>query len=178
MKEKIIEFFNGIFVYDQPRLKLEPEELVFDLGSSELVRGSFVVSSRDERRVKGLLHTRVPGLTLLNDSFYARAARIEYTYQPQHLREGESMEGRIWLETSAGEYELPLHVQIKGAEEAEETDEELPVLLAKETELSVRRTEYGRSQSQRQMRAQTAALAELQRVLERERRGPAPTGRR
>ena len=91
MKEKIIEFFNGIFVYDQPRLKLEPEELVFDLESSELVRGSFVVSSRDERRVKGLLHTRVPGLTLLTDSFYARAARIEYTYQPQHLREGESM---------------------------------------------------------------------------------------
>lgn len=171
MKEKIIEFFNGIFVYDQPRLKLEPEELVFELESSELVRGSFVVSSRDERRVKGLLHTRVPGLTLLNDSFYARAARIEYTYQPQHLREGESMEGRIWLETSAGEYELPLHVQIKGAEEAEETDEELPVLLAKETELSICRTGCGRSQKHREMRAQTAALAEIQRVLERERRG-------
>ena len=86
------------------------------------------------------------------------------------------MEGRIWLETSAGEYELPLHVQIKGAEEAEETDEELPVLLAKETELSVRRTGSGRSQSQRQMRAQTAALAELQRVLERERRGACTNG--
>lgn len=176
MKEKIIEFFNGIFVYDQPCLKLEPEELAFDIDASALVRGSFVVSSRDERRVKGLLHTRIPGLTLLNDSFYARAARIEYTYQPQYLREGETMEGRIWLETSAGEYALFVKVRIKGAETEEEADEELPVLLAKEAELPVCRTGPGRSPAHQERRAQTAALAEFQRVLERERRG-ACTGR-
>lgn len=172
MKEKIIDFFNGIFVYDQPGLWIEPEELTFDLELSETVRGSFVIHSRDERRIKGLLHTRIPGLTLFNDSFFARAARIEYAYEPQYLREGETMEGCIWLETNAGEYALPLKVRIKGSpKEAEEEDRELPVILAKEAELPVFRTGSGRRDEWKALRGQTAALAGIQRILEKERRG-------
>ena len=31
MKEKIIDFFNGTFVYDQTKLKIEPQELNLEL---------------------------------------------------------------------------------------------------------------------------------------------------
>lgn len=171
MKEKIIDFFNGIFSYDQPDLRTEPKELMFDLEPNESAEGSFVICSCDERRIKGLLHTRIPGMTLRQDSFFARAARIEYRYQPQNLRMGERMEGRIWLETSAGEYEYLVKVQIKDANQAEEEEEALPVLLAKEEELPVFRTGNGQSEEWKQKRQQEAAFAELQRVAERERTG-------
>ena len=130
MKEKINDFFNGIFAYDRPGLRMEPAELI-----------------RDERRIKGFVHTRIPGMVLRGDGFFARAVRVEYTYQPQCLKEGERTEGRIWLETSAGEYTLPVKVQIKGREAEEEPEEELPILLAGEKELPVYRMGNGRQRS-------------------------------
>ena len=76
MKEKIIGFYNGIFVYDRPGLKLDPPKLVLAPAEGETIQGSFVLSSTDERRLKGILHTRIPGMILLKDHFFARAARI------------------------------------------------------------------------------------------------------
>lgn len=170
MKEKINDFFNGIFAYDRPGLRMEPAELILELKPWETAQGSFVVSSCDERRIKGLVHTRIPGMTLLGDSFFARAARIEYTYQPQCLNEGEGTEGRIWLETSTGEYELPVKVRIKGREEEEEPEEELPILLAGEADLPVHRMGKGQSDQWKAKRQTEKTLAELQTVLEKERR--------
>lgn len=171
MKEKVIDFFNGIFVYERPVLKIEPEELVFDLSPGESARGSFVVSSSDERRIKGLVHARIPGMELLSDCFFARAARIEYTFTPQCLREGEVLEDRIWLETGAGEYRLPVKVRIRGGEEVTEEDRALPIVLAGENELPVCRTGEGRRESWKEKRRLENALAGIWRVLEEERRG-------
>lgn len=171
MKEKVIECYNGRFVYDQPGLKTEPEELVLELKPGETAEGSFVVSSMDERRVKGLLHTRIPGMTLRGDSFFARAARVEYSYRPRCLREGEELEGAIWLETSAGEYALPVKVRVQGAAAEEEADEELPVILAGEAELPVQKAGPGRSEEHRKERELLSLGAEFQRVLEEERGG-------
>ena len=171
MKEKVIECYNGRFVYDQPGLKTEPEELVLELKPGETAEGSFVVSSMDERRVKGLLHTRIPGMTLRGDSFFARAARVEYSCRPRCLREGEELEGAIWLETSAGEYALPVKVRVQGAAAEEEADEELPVILAGEAELPVQKAGPGRSGEHRKERELLSLGAEFQRVLEEERGG-------
>ena len=171
MKEKVIDFFNGIFVYERPVLKIEPEELVFDLSPGESARGSFVVSSSDERRIKGLVHARIPGMELLSDCFFARAARIEYTFTPQCLREGEVLEDRIWLETGAGEYRLPVKVRIRGGEEVTEEDRALPIVLAGENELPVCRTGEGRREPWKEKRRLENALAGIWRVLEEERRG-------
>lgn len=171
MKEKIINFFNGIITYERPGLRTEPEELVLELEPGETAEGSFVISSCDERRIKGLLHTRIPGMTLRGDSFFARAARVEYVYRPQCLREGEQLEGAIWLETSAGEYKLPVRVDIKGGASKEEEDRPLPVVLAKEEELQVYRTGNGQSEEWKEKRRRQKACLDLQRVLEQERAG-------
>lgn len=170
MKEKIKDFFNGIFAYDQPAIRIEPAELVLELEPWETAQGSFVVSSRDERRIKGFVHTRIPGMVLRGDGFFARAVRVEYTYQPQCLKEGERTEGRIWLETSAGEYALPVKVQIKGREAEEEPEEELPILLAGEKELPVYRMGKGQSDEWKAKRQTEKSLAGIQIVLEQERK--------
>ena len=171
MKEKIIGFYNGIFVYDRPGLKLDPPKLVLAPAEGETIQGSFVLSSTDERRLKGILHTRIPEMILLKDHFFARAARIEFTYHPVCLRAGEQFEDRIWLETSAGEYELPVQVQIRGASMPEEEEIPLPVQFRAEDLPPVHRLGSGRSREWIEKRQQKAALADLQRVVEQERRG-------
>lgn len=171
MKEKIIDFSNGIFVYDQTKLKTEPQEIALELNGDDRVQGSFVISSCDERRVKGILFSRIPGLTLYTGSFFARAARIEFTYQPQRLLPGETLEDAIVLETSAGEYRLPFRVKIR-QDSGQEEPEEVP-LSSREEEKRVQTSipkGRGRSDAWMKKRRQEAALAEILRVLERERR--------
>lgn len=171
MKEKIIDFSNGIFVYEQTRLKIEPSELIFELEEGEAAHGSFIVSSCDERRVKGILFTRIPGMKIQNDSFFARAARFEFIYEPQFLREGEVLEDRVWLETSAGEYALPVKVKIKEKKNEEKEEVPLPELLPVQTEAQrVARKGRGRREEWKKKRQQEAALVEMQLTIERERR--------
>lgn len=171
MKEKIIDFSNGIFVYEQTRLKIEPSELIFELEAGETAHGSFIVSSCDERRVKGILFTRIQGMRIQNDSFFARAARVEFVYEPRFLREGEALEDRIWLETSAGEYELPVKVKIKEKRNEEKEEVPLPELPpVKEDTQMVSLKGRGRREEWKKKRQQESALVEMQLTLERERR--------
>ena len=79
MKEKIMDLFNGVFVYRQLELTIEPSELVLKVKKGETFRGSFVISSCDERRVKGIVCARIPGMVFRDDGFFARNSRIEFT---------------------------------------------------------------------------------------------------
>lgn len=171
MKEKVIDFSNGIFVYDQAKLKLEPQELVLEPEPGNGVQGSFIISSCDERRVKGILYTRIPGLTLRTGSFFARAVRVEFLYQPQCLLPGEELKDVIVLETSAGEYMLPVKVRIR-QEKDEREPEEIPLPPPEEVfpEKSALRKGKGRSDAWKKKRRQEFALVRLQIMLERERR--------
>ena len=112
MKEKIIDFSNGKFTYEQPKLILEPSELEMELGEGDEARGSIRVSSSDERRVKGTVLSEIPGMTLYGNSFFARAARVEFSYTPRWIRPGEQKTGRLLFLTSAGEYEIPVQIRI------------------------------------------------------------------
>lgn len=174
MKEKIVEFYNGVFTYNQPKLRIEPQELVFELNAGESAQGSIVINSLDERRVKGMLYVRIPGMLFKKESFFARASRLEYTYRPVHFREGESFEERIWLETNAGEYELPVRIFMKGPAEEPESEEEEKPLFPLFTEYKVQSYEIrkgkGRSDEWRERRRQEAALVEIQMLIEKERR--------
>ena len=69
-----------------------------------------------------------------------------------------------------GNMELPVKVRIKGREEEEEPEEELPILLAGEADLPVHRMGKGQSDQWKAKRQTEKTLAELQTVLEKERR--------
>lgn len=172
MKEKIIDFSNGKFTYEQPKLILEPSELEMELGEGDEARGSIRVSSSDERRVKGTVLTEIPGMTLYGNSFFARAARVEFSYTPRWIRPGEQKTGRLLFLTSAGEYEIPVQIRIRSREEAPEKEEiPLPSLPEKEPEETPFRKGRGRSAAWTEMRKQEEALFEIERELEKERRG-------
>ena len=106
MKEKIIDFSNGIFTYEQVKLKIEPGTLYLRSEEGGTVKGSFIISSLDGRRVKGVLYTELPGFAFQKKTFFGRAARMEYEYSPEGLMPGESCEAEILLVSDAGEYHL------------------------------------------------------------------------
>lgn len=171
MKAKIIDFSNGIFTYKQAKLKTEPQELVFELEEGKGVQGSFIVSSCDERRIKGILYSRIPGFKLLNRNFFGRAARIEFTYRPECLRPGEGLEDHILLVTDAGEYELPVKVKIQGPRERRtEPDEELvPLPETPEVKRECRKGR-GRSEEWKKRRRQEYLLMQIFVWIEKEKR--------
>lgn len=111
MKEKIIDFSNGIFTYEQVRLRTEPEALYLRSEEGRTVKGSFIINSLDERRVKGVLYMELPGLRFQKTAFFGRASRIEYEYHPDDLMPGENCEAEILLVSNAGEYHIPVKAE-------------------------------------------------------------------
>ncbi len=170
MKEKIIDLFNGVFVYDQPGLKVEPDELVLRLKKEETVSGSFVISSLDERRVKGIICTHLLGMTFREDGFFARNSRIEFTYKPKGLKAGETLLEDIWLETNAGEYRIPVRVEIDSGLKKEEEEQPLPPLPEYVQEIALLKKGKGRSEHWKAKRRQEAGFYEICQILDRERR--------
>ncbi|MCD8364128.1 MAG: DUF5717 family protein [Lachnospiraceae bacterium] len=172
MKGKIIDFSNGIFSYSQPELRMEPEELLLRTKSGGFLSGSFVVSSCDERRIRGVLGTRLAGLTLKQDSFFGRAARIEYEYDAKGLQEGESLQGSIYIESDAGEYELPVQIEMEpSAQRQEEEETPLPETVPEETLQKSPGKGRGRSEEWRKKRSREMVMAQILSLAERERRG-------
>ena len=75
--------------------------------------------------MKGMIFSRVPGLTFQKSSFFGRAARLEYTYYAEHLRPGETFTESLSIESNAGEYEIPVSIRIRSQEPAVENLEDL-----------------------------------------------------
>ena len=171
MKEKITDFFNGVFVYNQPKITIEPKQLLFEIKEGEEVQGSFIVASSDERRVKGILFTHMQGVSLKNDSFYGRASRIEFAYIPAYFCPGETLTDSIWLITDAGEYELPIKIKMTGDKEKDLKREEKP-LLPEFAKLKIQPLEHkkgkGRSDEWKAYRNQESCLIKMQMILEEE----------
>lgn len=171
MKDKITDFYNGVFVYHQPKITTEPKRLFFEIEEGEEVRGSFTVMLEDERRVKGILFTHMQGMVFKNNSFYARASRIEFTCTSQYFRPGETLTDSIWLITDAGEYELPIEIQMAGDKEDVHKAEEKPLLpeFAKlKIEPLERKKGKGRRDEWKAYRSQESCLMQIQMVLEEE----------
>ncbi|HBN57375.1 MAG TPA: hypothetical protein DD414_11435 [Lachnospiraceae bacterium] len=171
MKDKITDFFNGVFVYNQPKVTTEPKKLSFEIKEGEEIQGSFTVASADARRIKGVLFTHMQGMAFKSDGFYARVSRIEFTCMPRYFRPGETLRDSIWLITDAGEYELPVEIRMEGDQEETRKTEEKP-LLPEFAKLKIESLEpkkgKGRSDEWKAYRKQESYLTQIQMVLEEE----------
>lgn len=171
MKEKIIDFSNGIFTYEQSSLRVEPEILRLEIQDGRAVEGSFLIVSCDERRVKGIVISEIPGFHLKKTSFFGRAARMEYEYQPQWIQTGETLEGKLFIESDAGEYEIPVVITSAGKEEQEPEEEPLPEEPEAAEATQERKKGPGRSEGWKRKRGRQKIMADFLTELEKERRG-------
>lgn len=171
MKDKIIDFSNGIFTYEQASLRIEPEMLKLEIQDGRGVEGSFLIVSCDERRVKGIVISEIPGFHLKKTSFFGRAARLEYEYQPQWIREGETREEKLFVESDAGEYEIPVVITAAVKEIQQQEEEPLPEERASAEVKQELKKGPGRSEDWKRRRSRQKIMAAFLMELERERRG-------
>ena len=171
MKDKIIDFSNGIFTYEQASLRIEPEMLKLEIQDGRGVEGSFLIVSCDERRVKGIVISEIPGFHLKKTSFFGRAARMEYEYQPQWIQEGETREEKLFVESDAGEYEIPVVITAVVKEIQQQEEEPLPEERASAEVKQELKKGPGRSEDWKRRRSRQKIMAAFLMELERERRG-------
>ena len=56
MKNKIQRFSKGDFSVEQPEVVFEETNLVMIIGEGEVYRGSFLIKSNNDRKIRGILY--------------------------------------------------------------------------------------------------------------------------
>lgn len=120
---------NGIFEYEMPSLQLSEEIIDRTVPEGELLKGNFVVSHPEGRKIRGFLYSSNPRVTFDPQEFYGSENRINYQADTNGLRAGDETEGMFTFCTDIGESYLPyfIHVESKESAQKEETQkEEMP----------------------------------------------------
>ncbi len=121
MKRRIEQLLNGIFEYETPGLRIEPEKLVIHAKPGDAAGGSFRVTAEDHRKVKGFLYTSSPRMLCEPVDFQGIENDIRYQIDCSGFGEGEQEQGTITLCTDLGEYALPYELVIGAASQDAET---------------------------------------------------------
>lgn len=121
-----------------------PEELELKVVPGEALRGSFVLESSDDRKIKGFLYSSSPRVVCEPAEFQGIKNEIRYQVDGNGFREGMEEEGFFSICCELGEYRLPYHLTLgtKKSREKEaislESPEELPDLAQKEFQMAYR----------------------------------------
>ena len=112
MKRRIDQLLSGTFEY-QPKPLVMPEgALELTAEADSILSGFFVVSSSDEKKVKGFLYSSNPRVTFDPPQFYSASARIYYQADTSGLKEGDTTDGAFTVCSERGEYSLHYHIKI------------------------------------------------------------------
>ncbi|MBQ6323075.1 MAG: hypothetical protein IJI24_09390 [Lachnospiraceae bacterium] len=123
MRKRIEQLLNGSFEYQTKPLVLPEEKLELRAKADSILSGFFVVSSSDEKKVKGFLYSSNPRFTFDPPQFYASSVRIYYQVDTSGLSAGSCSEGAFTICSERGEYSLPyaIHIEAEGREKSDET---------------------------------------------------------
>ena len=106
MKNKIQRFSKGDFSVEQPEVVFEETNLVMIIGEGEVYRGSFLIKSNNDRKIRGILYPSSFRIHFKDQGFDGVTSRIEFTYDGKGLKPGHVERGKITVVCSGGEYEL------------------------------------------------------------------------
>ena len=106
MKNKIQKFSKGDFRLVKPEVVFEETNLVLIIGEGEVYRGSFLIKSNNESKIRGIVYPSSFRIHFKDQGFEGRNPRIEFTYDGRGLRPGHVEEGKFTVVCTGGEYEL------------------------------------------------------------------------
>ena len=111
MKEKVLALAKGNFLYDTPKLLLEPEKLEFDVVSGERRTESFFVKNERGSMMKGFASVEEVELSILS-VFCAENNELKFEVNAEELVPGEVLTGFIHVVTDCGESKLPYEIHV------------------------------------------------------------------
>ena len=86
MKNKIQRFSKGDFSVEQPEVVFEETNLVMIIGEGEVYRGSFLIKSNNDRKIRGILYPSSFRIHFKDQGFDGVTSRIEFTYDGRSPR--------------------------------------------------------------------------------------------
>ena len=95
MKNKIQRFSKGDFSVEQPEVVFEETNLVMIIGEGEVYRGSFLIKSNNDRKIRGILYPSSFRIHFKDQGFDGVTSRIEFTYDGKGLKPGHVERGKI-----------------------------------------------------------------------------------
>lgn len=113
MKDKIKQFANGIFSYEQSRIILSQAEISLNVPAGKSVSGFFLVTNRFEQVMKGMLYSSHSCFQLKDDCFSGQENKIEYHFNAEFLDAGEVIQGRVDIVSDCGESFLDFRITVE-----------------------------------------------------------------
>ncbi|MFV0364245.1 MAG: DUF5717 family protein [Suipraeoptans sp.] len=106
MKGKIQRFSKGDFKSKKPKISFDETNIVVIIGEGEVYRGSLIIKSSNDERIRGLVYPSSLRVSLKDQGFEGTNCRIEYTYDGRGLRPGHVEQGDFTVVCDVGEYKL------------------------------------------------------------------------
>ena len=106
MKNKIQKFSKGDFRQVQPDIVFEETNLVLIIGEGEVYRGSFLIKSYNDSKIRGIVYPSSFRVHFKDQGFEGNPSRIEFTYDGRGLKPGHVEQGKFTVVCTGGEYEL------------------------------------------------------------------------
>lgn len=106
LKNKIQKFSKGDFRQVQPDIVFEETNLVLIIGEGEVYRGSFLIKSYNDSKIRGIVYPSSFRVHFKDQGFEGNPSRIEFTYDGRGLKPGHVEQGKFTVVCTGGEYEL------------------------------------------------------------------------
>ena len=88
LKNKIQKFSKGDFRQVQPDIVFEETNLVLIIGEGEVYRGSFLIKSYNDSKIRGIVYPSSFRVHFKDQGFEGNPSRIEFTYDGRGLKPG------------------------------------------------------------------------------------------
>ncbi len=112
MRRRIRAMAEGKFDYRDIEVKVSKERIERMARKGELLKGSVVIESSDQRKLKGLIYTTDRRMVCEDVQFLGRRVQVLYEFDTTGMDEGDTNKGEIYIESNAGEIVIPYVVSV------------------------------------------------------------------
>jgi len=112
VRRRIRAMAEGKFEYKEIEIRVSKERIERMAGRNEVIKGSVVLESNDERKLKGLIYTTDRRMVCEDVQFFGRKVQVLYEFDTTGMEEGDTNKGEIYIESNAGEIIIPYVVSV------------------------------------------------------------------
>lgn len=105
---------EGKFDIQKPEIEISIQEIEEDVQENGILEGEFVIFSKNEVPIKGLILSTHPRMKLLCESnFMEETYNVSYRFEGSYLEEEQKENGQFIFITNGGEFIIPYTITVK-----------------------------------------------------------------
>lgn len=110
MKEKIKQFANGVFEYEQPSIVLSEDSINAEVEAGKHYTGTFTIQNQNNTSMKGIVYSNHRQMRIINSAFKGIKNIITYELDGKYITPGETIRGVFSVVSDCGEIEIPFEI--------------------------------------------------------------------